>query len=122
MRKRRLLLWFFLFCTGFTFCKQAVAQQSARVTPADVLIVHGKIYTLDAKKPWAEAIAMRKGKIVAVGTALEVEKFRGIGTRRIDAGGKLVLPGFTDCHIHFLDGSLSLGRVNLEGAANVADI
>ena len=40
----------------------------------------------------------------------------------IDAGGQLVLPGFVDCHIHFLDGSLSLGRVNLEGAKDVADI
>jgi predicted amidohydrolase YtcJ len=122
MRIARLLVWFFLFCAGFAVCKQATAQLSARVTPADILIVHGRIYTLDAKKPWAEAIAMRKGKIVAVGTALEVEKFRGIGTRRIDAGGKLVLPGLTDCHIHFLDGSLSLGHVNLEGAVNVADI
>jgi len=40
----------------------------------------------------------------------------------IDAGGKLVLPGFVDCHIHFLDGSFSLGRVNLEGAKDAADI
>ncbi len=40
----------------------------------------------------------------------------------INAGGKLVLPGFVDCHIHFLDGSFSLGRVNLEGAKNPADI
>jgi predicted amidohydrolase YtcJ len=122
MRIRSLLVAFFLFCAGFAFHEQAAAQQSARVTPADILVVHGKIYTLDSKKPWAEAIAIRKGKIVAVGSALEVEKFRGIGTRRIDAGGKLVLPGFTDCHIHFLDGSFSLGRVNLEGAANVVDI
>jgi predicted amidohydrolase YtcJ len=122
MRIRCLLVSFFLLCAGFAFCKQATAQQSARVNPADILIVHGKIYTLDSKKPWAEAIAIRKGKIVSVGSALEVEKFRGIGTRRIDAGGKLVLPGFTDCHIHFHDGSFSLGRVNLEGAVNVADI
>ena len=41
---------------------------------------------------------------------------RGIGTKVIDAGGKLVLPGFTDCHVHFCEGSLALGRVSLEGA------
>jgi predicted amidohydrolase YtcJ len=122
MSIRHLRFSLYLVCAVFAICKEAIAQESARVAPAEILIVHGKIYTLDSKKPWAEAIAIRKGKIVAVGSALEVEKFRGIGTRRIDAGGKLVLPGFTDCHIHFLDGSFSLGRVNLEGAVNVADI
>src|SRR5277367_6383165 len=118
---RRLLLSLLLLNSFFALCMEAGAQQSARVAPADILIVHGKIYTLDSKKPWAEAIAIRKGKILAVGSALEVEKFRGIGTRRIDAGGKLVLPGLTDCHIHFLDGSLSLDRVNLDSALNVPD-
>ncbi|MFI5098374.1 MAG: amidohydrolase [Candidatus Acidiferrales bacterium] len=100
----------------------AFAQQSARIAPADILIVHAKVYTLNADKPWAQSIAIRKGKIVAVGTDEEVGRYRGIGTKLIDAGGKLVLPGFTDCHIHFLDGSISLGRVNLEGAADPADI
>ena len=98
------------------------AQQSARVEPAEILIVHAKVYTLDPQKPWAQAVAIRHGKIQAVGRDEEVERFRGIGTKHIDAGGKLVLPGFTDCHIHFLDGSLSLGRANLEGAKDPADI
>lgn len=98
------------------------AQQSARIAPADILIVHAKVYTLDQQKPWAQSIAIRKGKIVAVGSDEEVGRYRGIGTKMIDAGGKLALPGFTDCHIHFLDGSVSLGRVNLEGASDPADI
>ena len=98
------------------------AQQSARVAPADILIVHAKVYTLDPQKPWAQAIAIRRGKIQAVGRDEEVERYRGIGTKRIDAGGKLVLPGFTDCHIHFLDGSLNLGRADLEGAKDPAEI
>jgi predicted amidohydrolase YtcJ len=97
-------------------------QQSARVAPADILIVHAKVYTLDPQKPWAQAIAIRRGKIQAVGRDEEVERYRGIGTKRIDAGGKLVLPGFTDCHIHFLDGSLNLGRADLEGAKDPAEI
>lgn len=100
----------------------AFAQQSARIAPADILIVHAKVYTLDQQKPWAQSVAIRKGKIVAVGTNEEVGHYRGIGTKMIDAGGKLALPGFTDCHIHFLDGSVSLGRVNLEGATDLADI
>ena len=100
----------------------AHAQQSARVAPADILIVHAKIYTVDEKKPWAQSLAIRKGKIIAVGTDEQVGRFRGIGSKMIDAGGRLVLPGFTDCHIHLLDGGLSLTRANLEGAKDVADI
>jgi predicted amidohydrolase YtcJ len=98
------------------------AQQSARIVPADILIMHAKVYTVDAAKPWAQAVAIRKGKIVAVGRDEEIEKYRGIGTKWIDAGGKLVLPGFTDCHIHFISGSLGLSLVNLEGAKNTAEI
>ena len=91
----------------------AGAQQSVRIAPADILIIHAKIYTLDPAKPWADSMAIRKGRIEAVGKELEVGRHRGIGTRLIDAGGKLVLPGFTDCHVHFYGGSLSLGRANL---------
>ena len=95
------------------------AQQSARVAPADIMIVHAKIYTMDEKRPWAQSLAIRKGKIVAVGTDEEVGRLRGIGTKFIDAGGKLVLPGLTDCHIHFIDGGFSLKRANLEDAKDV---
>jgi predicted amidohydrolase YtcJ len=89
---------------------------------ADSIVLHGRIYTLDTKQPWAQALAIRADKIVAVGTDAAIEKFRHPGTKVIDAVGQLVLPGIVDCHIHFLDGSISLGRVNLEGAKDVADI
>jgi predicted amidohydrolase YtcJ len=99
-----------------------VAQQSARIAPADILIVHAKVYTLNAQTQWAQAVAIRQGKIVAVGSDEVVGKMRGIGTRVIDTGGKLVLPGFTDCHVHFLEGSVALGRVNLDGLTTVAEV
>jgi predicted amidohydrolase YtcJ len=94
----------------------------ASAQTADVIVHHARIYTVNAKQAWAEAVAMQGDKVVAVGTEAEVEKLRGPKTKMVDAGGNLVLPGFVDCHIHFLDGSLSLGRVNLEGAKDVADI
>jgi predicted amidohydrolase YtcJ len=93
----------------------------AREVP-DTVVLHGKVYTANGKQPWAEAIAIRGGKIVAVGTNAEIQKLTKPGTKFIDAAGRLVLPGFVDCHIHFIDGSLSLGRVNLEGAKDVAEI
>ena len=98
------------------------AQQSARVAQAEVVIIHAKVFTLDTKNPWAQGVAIRKGKIVAVGREEEVERMRGIGTRVIDAGAKVVLPGFTDCHAHFYPGSMSLRMPNLEDAKSVADI
>jgi predicted amidohydrolase YtcJ len=98
------------------------AQRSARIAAADILIVHAKIYTADDKNPWAQSLAIRKGKIVAVGTDEQVSRFRGMGTKQIDAGGKLVLPAFTDSHIHMTEGGLSLIHVNLEGAKDAADI
>jgi predicted amidohydrolase YtcJ len=96
--------------------------QGPAVAPADVIVVHGRVYTENPKQPWAQAVAIRGAKIAAVGDDSEIEKMRGTGTKVIDARGKLVLPGFVDCHIHFLDGSFSLGRVNLEGAKDAADI
>jgi len=104
------------------FSAAALAQQSARVAPADILIVHAKIYTVDQNKSLAQSVAIRQGKIVAVGSDEQVGRFRGMGTKMVDAGGKLVLPGFTDCHIHLIDGGFSLTQANLEGAKDVAEI
>jgi hypothetical protein len=115
----RAILLLFLFGGGVS---EAKPRQNTKNEPADILITHAHAYTVNSKKPWAECIAIRHGKIIAVGSDEELAHFRAAGTKVIDAGGKLVLPGFTDSHIHFLDGSLSLGRVNLEGAKDTADI
>ena len=98
------------------------AAQGFIVEPADIIVIHGRVYTEDPRQPWAQAVAIRGAKIVAVGDDTAIEKMHGMGTKVVNAGGKVVLPGFTDCHIHFLDGSLSLGRVNLEGAKDASDI
>jgi predicted amidohydrolase YtcJ len=105
------------------FCGAASsAQRSARVAPADILIVHAKIYTVDEKKPWEQSLAIREGKIIAVGSDAQVERFRGIGTKMIDAGGKLVLPAFTDSHIHMIEGGFSLTQANSEGVKSAPQI
>ncbi len=96
--------------------------QSAKSPSADTIILHGKVYTENAAQPWAEAVAIHGGKILAVGSDAAITNLGGAGTRVIDAGGHLVLPGFVDCHIHFVEGSLSLGYVNLEGSKDIAEI
>src|SRR6266576_3333724 len=104
-------------------CVVAFTRAQGRIVePADIIVVHGHVYTENPKQPWAQAVAIYRGKIVAVGDDPEIERRRGMGTKVINAGGKLVLPGIVDCHVHFLDGSLSLGRVNLEGSKDPAGI
>jgi hypothetical protein len=90
--------------------------------PADLIITDARIYTVNPQQKWAEAIAVRGDKIIAVGDGKQIEALRGRATRVIDTGQRLLLPGFTDCHIHFMDGSLGLSRVDLNGATTVAEI
>jgi predicted amidohydrolase YtcJ len=115
----RLVLQTLALMLGVSLLSQA---QNSKTIPADTIVLHGRVYTGNAKQPWAQAVAIRGAKIVAVGSDIEVEKMRAAGTKIIDAAGRLVLPGFVDSHIHFMDGSLSLGRVNLEGAKDASDI
>ncbi len=99
-----------------------MTAHAAQVEPADAIVIHGRIYTENEKQPWAEALAIRGAKIVAVGSDKDIEAYRGNKTDVIEAGGRLVLPGFEDCHIHFMDGSLGLVEVDLNDAGTVAEI
>jgi hypothetical protein len=69
-------------------------------TPADLLLLDGRVYTLTADQPWVEAIAVRDGKILATGTSEELNSYRGEQTRVIDLDGKMVMPGIIDAHLH----------------------
>jgi predicted amidohydrolase YtcJ len=73
---------------------------AAAQAPADLILENGAIYTVDAKKSWAEAVAVRDGKIVYAGTNTGAASFKGADTRRVDLKGRLVLPGFIDPHNH----------------------
>jgi predicted amidohydrolase YtcJ len=114
----------FAVVLAFGVSRATIAQNApgAKVLPADMILLHGTVYTLNAKQPWAHAVAIRGEKIVAVGDDAEIEMLRGPATKVIDAGGQLILPGFVDCHIHFLEGSISLGQAHLGRAKNPADI
>ena len=109
-------LWAFLLAVSPAIASGAPPQ------PADIIITNARIYTVNPQQKWAEAIAVRGDKIVAVGSSQEIERYHGTSTLAIDAKHHLVLPGFVDCHIHFLDGSLSLLQGNLDQARAVAEI
>jgi predicted amidohydrolase YtcJ len=85
---------------------------------ADLLIRDAKIWTVDKSHPTAQAVAVLGDRIVAVGSNDEIEAWHGARTRVIDASGKLLLPGFNDAHVHFVDGGLALDTVQLNDATS----
>jgi predicted amidohydrolase YtcJ len=89
---------------------------------AETVITNARIYTVDAAQPWAEAAAVKDGRFLFVGPAKEAKRFQSKGTKVIDAGGRLVLPGLMDSHVHFVSGSSSLAKVDLSGTKTVQEI
>lgn len=83
---------------------------------ATLVILNARVHTMDPAKPTAEAIAIYGNRILAVGSNIEIRKLAGPGTEVILAGGKLVLPGFNDAHVHFLSGGFQLSSVDLRDA------
>src|SRR5438552_563707 len=91
---------------------------NAQPKPSATLIVaNAAVYTVDKQHPKADAVAVIGDRIVAVGSSAEINSWRGPSTRVIDAAGKLVLPGFNDAHVHFIQGGAQLEQVQLTDAA-----
>lgn len=86
----------------------------------NVVIVNARVWTGDARRPWADAVAIEGDRIKAVGSSAEVMKLAG-GARVIDAKGAMVVPGFTDTHVHFIDGGFRLASVQLRDARTPAE-
>jgi len=102
---------FFVF---LVIVASAVAQQSPF---AELVILHGHVWTVDHAHPQAEAVAIIGGRIAAVGSDAEISKWAGPATKKIDAQGKSVLPGFIDAHVHFTSGGGEISGVHLRDAA-----
>lgn len=86
--------------------------------PADLVLINGIIATVEDDNPSAEAVAVKDGKIFAVGSTSEIEKYVGDSTRVIDLKGKFVMPGFNDSHAHFLGIGNSKQILDLREAKN----
>src|SRR5437773_3578962 len=96
----------------------AALDANAQPKPSATLIVtNAAVYTVDKQQPKAEAVAVIGDRIVAVGSRAEIDLWRGPQTKVIDAGGKLLLPGFNDAHVHFIQGGAQLDQVQLTEAA-----
>lgn len=111
---KNLPVWLALFPL-FLVAINSLAQQRPA---ADIIITNARVWTVDPDRPTAEAVAIIRDRIVAVGTAAEMDAWRGSSTQIIDAAGKLLLPGFDDAHVHFRSGGEQLDSVELKDTSS----
>ena len=104
------LLFFSVSCT-----------QETKIT-ADMVLSNGQVYTVNKSMPTAEAVAVKDGKILFVGTNAEVEKYIGDSTEKIDCKGQFVMPGFIEGHGHIHGLGSSLINLNLMDVKNWDEI
>ena len=90
------------------------------MTAPDLIVTNGDIVTMDPLTPRVAALAISAGRIAALGSAEEIASLAGPDTKVIDAGGRLVLPGFQDTHLHLQDSGFEYGKnANLDGCETV---
>jgi predicted amidohydrolase YtcJ len=80
---------------------------------ADTVLVNGAVYTVDAARSWAQAVAITDGRIAIVGTDDDVRQAVGPGTEVVDLAGRMLVPGFQDAHVHPVSGGLDMLQCNL---------
>jgi predicted amidohydrolase YtcJ len=95
---------------------KATALAKEPALAADLVILNASVHTMDKEKPTAAAVAVLGNRIVAVGSTKEIQALAGRQTRVIDAGKKVVVPGFNDSHVHWLMGGFSITNVDLRDA------
>ena len=113
-------LWIMTFCSSSPDPgARPPAEPSAAATLA---VVNARVWTGDPRRPWADALAVRGDRVLSVGSSAAVRKLvAGSGARVVDAGGGMVVPGFVDAHVHFVDGGFRLASVQLRDARTPAE-
>ena len=104
-------------CLMLAFGYLLPAHSSAE--PADVVFKNGNIYTVNERQPHAEAIAVKAGKVIFVGSNADVKAYEGKSTRVVDLKGNTVVPGLTDSHYHLSGVGAREMNLNLEGTTSL---
>lgn len=99
----------------------AIARAAAS-EPADLVFRNGAVYTLDAARSWAEAVAVSDGRIVWVGPESGARSWIGPGTRVVDLQGRMLLPGFHDSHLHLVHGGLAMADCRVDALTTTDQI
>ncbi|HZA98989.1 MAG TPA: amidohydrolase [Gemmatimonadales bacterium] len=116
LHPRRLLLAGF---AGVILCRTASASMQQQAVD---LVVYGRVWTGDSTQPWAQAVAVEKDRVVAVGDSATISRRVGPRTRALGAGRGMVVPGFIDSHTHFIYGGFQLASVDLRDANTPAEL
>jgi predicted amidohydrolase YtcJ len=98
-----------------------LACQAAPPPPSADLVVYGRVWTGDSARPWAAAVAVSGDTVRAVGDSADIARLAGPATRVLANGSAMVVPGFMDGHLHFIDGGFQLARVDLRPADSPAE-
>jgi len=106
---------------GLTGCAQQApdAEDGKKSAVADLALRNGAIYTMDGARSWAETIAIDEGRIVYVGNDAGAKDYIGPQTKVVDLGGRMVLPGMQDVHIHPISGGIEANGCDLNAATTV---
>ncbi len=99
-----------------------LAAVSTLAADGRLVLLNGRVYTMDAARSWAEAVAVVDGKIAFVGTSAQSEAWVRPGTRRVDLQGRMVLPGFQDSHVHLISGGMVEPACDLASAKTRAEL
>ncbi|MGH9464726.1 MAG: amidohydrolase, partial [Thermoanaerobaculia bacterium] len=101
----------------------AAASAGGETSPkADLVFTRGAVYTVDAARSFAEAVAVADGRIAYVGSASGAGEWIGPGTEVIDLAGRMLLPGFQDAHVHPLSAGVEMGQCDLNSAESAAEV
>jgi len=106
---------------AFSLLATACVIQHSIPEPVSLAIVNARVWTGDPRRPWVDAVAVRGDRIAAVGSSAEVRKMSVASTRVVDAKGQMLVPGFHDAHVHFIDGGFRLASVQLRDARTPAE-
>lgn len=111
----KMRFWLYVLCLLFV-------TAGCSVDSADIIFTNGNIYTADDSQPHAEALAVKQGKIIFVGSTADANRYKGSGTRVIDLAGKTVVPGLTDSHCHLSGVGAREITLNLEGTGSLDEL
>lgn len=112
--------WAVLFCAvAVLSLSELRGEERAGVVS---IFYGGTVYTMDERTPRADAIAVRDGRVLAIGTDEELLALADAGAEKIDLGGRAVIPGFIDAHAHFIGYAEFLGKVDLVGTCSLAEV
>ncbi len=115
---KTLLALLFLCAAYQALPTHPVATALGTESSADLVLLNGKIWTVNERQQEAEAVAVVGNRIAAAGSTKDIRRWIGSQTKVIDLQGKRVVPGFNDAHVHFVDGGAGLASVQLRDAGS----